>query len=189
MLKYLIILIATNCIAQSHYKLGLNVTSTTGAFDYQIGIQKKGKTSTIYYSNISEKRLPYDRKDSIRVNNLFNKKFRTAKENQEIEFLINKYKTYDKDSLIVSNEELLIQLSDSLFKSYKIILEEKNSNNYPISIDESIVNISLNGDKHFKVYGPNDQKYIIIYCMLKEAMLIYKNSAEKPIFPKTYMTY
>lgn len=188
MLKYFFILIASNCIAQSHYELELKVTSTSGAFDYKIAIHKN-QISTIYFSNLSSKSQTYERKDSIRKKDLLNKKFRTAKENQEIDLLTKKYKIYNKDSLIVLNEELLIKLSDSLFKSYNLILKEKNSNDYPIRTHETIVNISINRDKNFNVYGPDKLKYTIVYCLLKEAMLVYNKSTDKPIFPKTYFTF
>jgi uncharacterized membrane protein len=152
--------------------------------EYKIEIYREQDSSTITYFKLSPKRGAYNSKDSIRLNELLNKKWRTAEENQEYDKIYNKYKVFEKDSLKVTNKEMVIKYTDSLINNEKAILNEKNSQ--PIYMDAMEVIVTNNDLKRYSVYNPSRNNYTLIFLLLKESLSVYRKRDENPILSKCY---
>jgi asparagine N-glycosylation enzyme membrane subunit Stt3 len=180
-IPFILLLFTVNLFCQTSYKLKLDAISESN--EYGIQIDKSVDSSRVTYFKLMDKRRNYSVEDSIRLDEL-RKKWKTAEENKEYYSIINEYKMFEKDTLNISNNSLMIKYSDSLIKNEANILLEKKEQ--PIYIHALEIKVSVNEKEKYSVYNPNKNNYRLVFLLIKEALSIYKKRTDDPILTENY---
>lgn len=182
--KIILLLFTSISFAQNHYNLKFEISHTTSSNEYKIEIDKYQTHSLITFFKLSPTRSAYKYKDSIRIKELLNKDWKTAEEHKEFEEIYNNYKIFEKDSLMVSNNDPIIKYSDSLLNSEELILKEKSIQ--PIYSDAMEITVFVDNLKKYSIYNPDKNNYTLIYKLLKKTLSLYWEQSANPIFNKCY---
>ncbi len=169
--------------SQDHCKIRADISYTSSEKEYKIELDRRQNVSSLILYKLSSERQTYSVRDKKRVDELRGK-WKTAEEHRELEEIRNRYKIFDKDSILISNNSKTFKYSDSLLFHSETILEEKL--NQPVYTDAMYVEIYENGFQKYRVSSPDADNYSIVYYFLKSALQDYWKKVPKPILTKDY---
>jgi hypothetical protein len=170
--------------SQNPCNVRADVSYTNSEKEFKIEVNNRQSNSTLIFYKLSSERECYNYQDSIRIVELREKKWKTAGENKELEQLRNKYKVFEKDSITISNESLIVKYSDSLINYKETILKEKK--NQPVYTDAMFVEVFENGNQKYIVSNPDLDNYKWVFYFLKYALNEYWERVSNPILNKEY---
>jgi len=169
--------------SQDHCKVRADISYTSSEKEYKIELDRRQNVSSLIIYKLSSERKSYSLRDQKRVDEL-RVKWKTAEEHREFEKIRNRYKIFDKDSILISNNSITFKYSDSLlFHSVKFLKEKLNQ---PVFTDAMYVEIYENGLQKYKVYSPQTDIYSIVYYFIQSALQEYWQKVSKPILTKDY---
>ncbi|MFV8281765.1 hypothetical protein ACNKXS_09490 [Christiangramia marina] len=169
--------------SQDHCKIRADISYTSSEKEYKIELDRRQNVSSLIIYKLSSERKSYSLRDQKRVDELRGK-WKTAEEHRELEKIRNRYKIFDKDSILISNNSITFKYSDSLLFHFEKILDEKKDQ--PVYTDAMYVEIYENGLQKYKVYNPQIDIYSIVYYFIQSALQEYWKKVSKPILTKDY---
>lgn len=169
--------------SQDHCKVRADISYTSSEKEYKIELDRRQNVSSLIVYKLSSERKSYSLRDQKRVDELRGK-WKTAEEHRELQKLRNRYKIFDKDSILISNNSKTFKYSDSLLFHSETFLKEKL--NQPVYTDAMYVEIYENGLQKYKVYNPQTDIYSIVYYFIQSALQEYWKKVSKPILTKDY---
>lgn len=138
----LLVIINIKCFSQDGYELKLEAKMDSPYTQYKIDLPKTSNKAVLYIQKHTGDLEKKSSRDSLRFDYLIRKPIRNKYENQEIDFINDKYKIYIRDSVEIALDNPVISLSDLITNSEKVIREEKLKNNR-IVIDGALVYLSV----------------------------------------------
>ena len=169
---------------QDHCIVRADISYTSSEKEYKIELDRRQNVSSLILYKLSSERKSYNIRDKNRIDELRKKNWKTAEEHRELEEIRNRYKIFDKDSILISNNSITFKYSDSLlFHSVKFLKEKLNQ---PVFTDAMYVEIYENGLQKYKVYNPQTDIYSIVYYFIQSALQEYWQKVSKPILRKDY---
>jgi len=169
--------------SQDHCKVRADISYTSSEDEYKIELDRRQNVSSLILYKLSSERKSYSLRDQKRVDELRGK-WKTAEEHRELEEIRNRYKIFDKDSILISNNSKTFKYSDSLLFHSETFLKEKL--NQPVYTDAMYVEIYENGLQKYKVYNPQTDNYPIVYYFIQLALQEYWKKVSSPILTKDY---
>jgi len=169
--------------SQDHCKVRADISYTSSEKEYKIELDRRQNVSSLILYKLSSERKTYSVRDKKRVDELRGK-WNTAEEHRELEEIRNRYKIFDKDSILISNNSKTFQYSDSLLFHSETFLKEKL--NQPVFTDAMYVDIYESGFRKYKVYNPQTDIYSIVYYFIQSALQEYWKKVSSPILTKDY---
>lgn len=170
--------------SQDHCIVRADISYTSSEKEYKVELDRRQNVSSLILYKLSSERKSYNVRDKNRIDELRKKNWKTAEEHRELEEIRNRYKIFDKDSILISNNSKTFKYSDSLLFHSETILEEKL--NQPVYSDAMFVEIYENGFQKYRVSSPDADNYSIVFYFLKSALQDYWKKVSKPILTKDY---
>ena len=182
---WILIFCAVGSVAysQSQCTIRADVSYTSSENEYKIELDRRQNVSSLILYKLSSERKSYSLRDQQRVDELRGK-WKTAEEHRELEEIRNRYKIFDKDSILISNDSKSFKCSDSLLFHFEKILKEKKDQ--PVFTDAMYVEIYENGLQKYKIYNPQTDIYPIVYYFIQSALQDYWKKVANPILTKDY---
>ncbi|WP_276499352.1 hypothetical protein [Pontibacter litorisediminis] len=183
-------LTALNCYSQTtgNYKIEITANASASNSEFKIHLLKDTDTAKVIYFKRKQEDSKPTKQDSLEIQELTETFLNDLEAQKRLTQLFEKYKSYDKDSLIISSNHPLLRISDSLSREKN--LHVKKSDKSRIILDGTLLKIRVqheNGPEYeFYALSPQKDSHPLVYQFINDALELYRGSVEDPILTKNH---
>lgn len=169
------------------YQIEITANASASTSEFKIHLTKDIDTAKVIYSKRKQEDLKPTKQDSLEIQEL-TKIFRNDLEAQKrLTQIFEKYKSFEKDSLIIPSNHHLLRISDSLSKERNLKVNEYNRSRIVLDGTRVRVKVRHESGPKYELYAvsPRRDTHPLLFQFIEAALLLYRNAVEDPILDKS----
>ncbi|SFG86955.1 hypothetical protein [Pontibacter chinhatensis] len=168
------------------YQIEITANASASQSEFKIHLTKGVDTAKVIYSKRKQNDLQPTKQDSLEIQELTKAFMNDLEAQKRLSQIFEKYKSYEKDSLIIPSNHLLLCISDSLSRESILNVDETNRSRFVLDGTRVKVKVRHESGPEYELYAvsPRRDTYPLLFQFIEAALLLYRNAVEDPILNK-----